>query len=296
MSAGQHLRGLVAGEVEQLQRPLRGGVPVAERLLQVRQAGAVRGEDGVGEPEAVGREDPPFAAGGVDDRERAVVCRPPVVDAPLDGDRPAVGRDGEALADVALRVGRQVADGGQPSVTDRCGLGEQHVRFVRPEVVVPVPDRVALVQDRRHSGVLARLSAFLVVLDRVRARQRRSGEGHVSGLAGYRDVPHVAPATRHLARLARLRKKPQCGAILGVLVRLGLRVRPAGGEQQPTVWQERRVRLARCRAGQPVRGPLAAGVDLPEGRGEALPVGSPLRDGGHEPDAVGGEGKSAESP
>ncbi len=292
----QHLPGLVGGEVEHLQRAPRSGVPVAEGLLQVGQAAPVRGESGVGEPEPVGREDAPLTAGGVDDRERAVVSGAPLVDPPLDRDRPAVGRDGEALADIPARVRGQVAHGGQPSVADRGGLGEQDVRLVRPEVVVPVSDRVALVQDRRHSGVLARLSPLLVVLDRVRARQRRRGERDVSRVAGHGDVAHRATAPRHLARLACLWKQPQRRAVLGVLVRLGLRIRAARGEQQPAVREERRVRLAGRRAGQPARGSLAARIDLPQRGGEALPVRCPRRHGGHEPDAVRGEGKSAEPP
>ena len=225
-----------------------------------------------------------------------MVCGAPVVDAPLDGDRAAVGGDGETFADVAVRVRSQVPHGGQASVADRGGLGEEDVRLVRTEVVIPVPDRVTLVQDRRHAGVLARLPALLVILDRVRARQRRRREGHVSRLASHRDVTHIAAAAHHLARLARLWKQPQRGAVLGILVRLGLRVRPAGGKQQPAVREECRVRLAGRRAGQPARGPLAAWVDLPQRGGEALPVRCPLGDGGHQPDAVRREGKSAEPP
>ena len=179
-------------------------------------------------------------------------------------------------------------------VADGRLAGGEDVQLVRPEVVVPAPDRMLLVQDGGDAGVLAGLPPPLVLLDAGRARQRGRQEDDVAGVAGHRQLGHVAAAAGHQPRLTGLRQQPQRRTVLGVVVRLRLDVRAAGGEQQPAVRQERRLRLARRRPGQPPRRPLPAGVDLPERGGVALPVRRPLGDRGDEPDAVGGEGQPAQ--
>ena len=114
----QHLPGLVGGEVEHLQRAPRGGVPVAERLLQVRQA-APSGEKAGSESQSPSVERirrSPLAVSMIAS-EPWCAARPR---RPATRRRPS-GRRGRRRGPRRHSPSRrgQVAHGGQPPVADR---------------------------------------------------------------------------------------------------------------------------------------------------------------------------------
>src|SRR6185437_13697932 len=94
----------------------------------------------------------------------------------------AVGADGGAGHGVR-HVAGQLGDVGDALVAGDGGRGDD-ARLVGPEVVGPVPDRVGLVQDRGHAGVLAGLAALLVLVADAGAVQGGGGDDEGAGVAG----------------------------------------------------------------------------------------------------------------
>ena len=156
------------------------------------------------------------------------------------------------------RLRGQVAGwGGQPAV---CGPGRQQPELIGAQVVIPVPDRRGLVQDRGDPGVLALLAALRVLVRPGRPRQHRGHEHQAWRAAGGDDPADTARRGGDPAGVATGHgQQPQrgLGAVLLPAVLLvrgrGRRVGPPGGEQQGAIGQERRAVLALRRPGQPGR-------------------------------------------
>ena len=187
------------------------------------------------------------------------------------------------------------------------GVDGEQPGLVRPQVVVPVPDRRGLVQDGADPGVLALLAQPRVVLGCVPARgaghgganpraplaprsgQHRRADHDPAGVPGHLGGRDAAGQGRHDPGLAAGRgKQPQRGDVAGVDVRSG--VFPAGigapgGEQQRPVGQETRAALALGRAGQPP-GRAALDVDAPDAGQVLLLVGAQRLHGRGQPGPV----------
>ena len=143
--------------------------------------------------------------------------------------------------------------------------GPEQVRHGRPEVVVPVADRIGLVQHGGDPGVLALLAALLVGLGVRAARHGRRRHDDVAGVGRHRERRDPRGAVDHGPRLAAVRgQHPQRRLRVAVLRRAG--IGPGGGEQQRAVRRPGGGGLAGGAAGQPVRRPLAGRVDLPQRR------------------------------
>ena len=206
----------------------------------------------------------------------------------------AVGGDGHVdLVKGPARGRGQRPARRHPLVTRRRG-GREQPRLPRPQVVVPVADRVGLEQQRADPGVGAGLVAALVGLQVVGPRVDVGAVHHRAGVAGHPQQVDPGRGGGHRAGLAAAgRQQPQAGHLA---VRLGvgggLGVLAGRGEQQRPVGQEGGVGLAGGGAGQPPRGRLAVRVELPQGAAELLAVRGRGGHRGHQAAAVGGEGQA----
>ena len=246
------------GEVD-LRRAIVGGAQVAED-----RDGAPVGRDPRTEV-VVGRvvgQRGALRGGDVDRHDDLAVVAVGVVDVPRDHGGATVGGElGVGLQERVAGRRRLVRPGHRVvAVGDRAG---EQARLVGPEVVVPVADRVAGVQDRGDLAVLARLAALLVVLAGHRAGQRRREHRDRVRRRGRRDALEAARARADDAGLAAaLRQQPQ-GRGRVVVGLLGVGVRARGEEEQVAAGGERHGALALAAARQAAGGGLAGGVDLP---------------------------------
>ena len=238
----------------------------------------------VGEPTTVGREgrapaEPVVAreraalAGLAIDDDDVVPGRADVVASPGRRDRAAVRADGD-LGFGQGRTGRtgQVLDLAEGRVGVGRRVGHEQPRLARPEVVVPIAQRVGLVEAGLHAGIRARLVAFAVRAEVADARVEVGNEPDRARVPRH-DEP-VDPGRRgeQQACLTTLdRELPQGGRRLVRRV-LGVGIGARRREQQGTVGQEVRAALAGGRSGQPTRRRLAGRVELPD-RARAGPCG-----------------------
>ena len=128
-------------------------------------------------------------------------------------------------------------------------------RVARAEVRVPVPDRVRLVQDGRHTGILASLALGVVLVAELREAVRRRREQQ--RLARGADLTDSASWPQHLGSLTVQRKPPQGFLLLG-LARLRERVRARRQEQQRPVRREDGGGVPLGGAGEPDGVPLTS--------------------------------------
>ncbi len=155
------------------------------------------------------------------------------------------------------------------------------------EIGVPVPDRVAGMQDRGDLGVLAQIPQPTVVVDGARRRQQRCAHHHPRATARRPDGFDAAWRCQDLDGLAAgPGKVPQRSGRLVVV--LG---RAHRDEHQVVVRGERRCRLALGTPGQPAGRGFALRVEFPHRRdvGGALLV--ELADRRDDPRAVCGHRK-----
>ncbi len=189
--------------------------------------------------------------------------------------------------------------GGRPAAVRgrvRTGLGDPRrlqPQAVRAKVVIPVPHRPGLVQDRCYPGVLPRLAACRVFRRTVAAGQRGRGEDRRSGGTGGGQARYAARRSGDPAGLAAAGgQQPERRLVRGA-VRVGRLpggwARALGGEQQRAVGQELRLALAFRAAGEPDRrapGTGRAGIDPPDAADEFLAVGVHGRRGRGQPGTV----------
>ncbi len=217
---------------------------------------------------------------------------------PADDDGAAVGADVprrlvvHAAGHVAGEVGepqRRVGLRGQRRHVG--GRGGEQPGGRRPEVVVPVPHRVAIVQDRRDLRLPALLRGLGVVAV-VGACQGRRAEQQGAGLAGHDEPADAAGPTCHQPRLTPgPRQQPQRRRLRVVLLVTGDAAGSARREQQVALAGEGGARLALRAAGQPASGFPAPWVELPQRRDVAGPLGVQGLHGRDEAGAVGRQGQ-----
>ena len=188
-------------------------------------------------------------------------------------------------ADPTAGVGQQVAEvgrrRGQVGPARRLQVHRQQPGLLLAEVMVPEPDRIALVQHRGHLALLAERP--LVGIGPVVGRTGEAADaqhGAARGPGGGDARPAPDPAGHDVGLAAGGGQAPERGGVLLVLGRCRLLVcrggggeRPFGAEQQAAVAQEGRGRLALRRPGHPSGGSRPGRVQLPPGRG----VGRALR-------------------
>ena len=242
----------------------------------------------------VGQQRAARAGREVDRHQRHAGARAALDDLPRgDGGR-AVGGDVED----AVVHGRAGVAGDLPQLEVGLGGGvpvgvqaaRQQARPARAEVVVPVPDRVLLVEDRGDLAVLAGLAALGVGLGVLARGGQRVGEQEdVAGAARDDEAGEPARAARDDAGLAAAgRQRPQRPAglvVLGGHVGVG----PGRGEQQRAVRGELAELLALRRAGEAPGGAGAGRVHLPQGGDEPVGLGVERLQPGDEPRAVRGQ-------
>jgi len=254
--------------------PVRGG----QGLAQVGDGAAV-GRDDRGPEIGVRVVDQDGAALGVEVEAHEDAAQPALGlrEVPRGDDEGAVRAEVVArLAQRAARPGGQVHDGevlgGVLGRLDPPGdvvpsreVPAEQVRCGRAEVVVPVPDRVALVQDRADLRVLADRAQALVVLGIRRRGQQVRGEDDGSRRAGRLHAGDAAGVDGDHASLAAAGgQDPERGGVGCLLGVLGLRVRARGREQEVAVGGERRAGLALGAAGEPTGRAGARREDLPQ--------------------------------
>jgi hypothetical protein len=291
---GGEVAALAAGQVDQPQADVEGvvGVAVADPLAH-GQAPVGGAGDPAHRRRRVVQQHPALAAGHVDRHQpRARVGDLAGVPAAEHGG--AVGGDGHVLLvqGPARRRGQRPARGHPALPAGRRG-GREQPRLPRPQVMVPVADRVGLEQQGGDPGVAAGRLAALVGLQVVGPGVDAAAVDHGAGVAGHPDKVDPGRGAGHRAGLAAAgRQQPQprhLAVRLGVAGGLG--VVAAGGEQQRPVGQEGGAALARGRPGEPPGGGPARRVELPQGGGELLAVRRRGGHRGHQPAAVRGQGQ-----
>ena len=190
------LGGGATGHVDEQQRVVRrlgvGGQPLAD----AHERGAVGGEArGVDVGQGVVDERPRLAGRGVGQHDPGAPSGRAVRNVLGACDQPSVGGQREVVAGAVrrTRLGRQVPQRGR--VRRAAGrvvvggqlTGPEEVRDGRTQVVVPVPDRIGLVQDRGDAGVLALRAPLLVGLGVGCPGHRRRGHHHVRAVGGDRE-------------------------------------------------------------------------------------------------------------
>ena len=148
---------------------------------------------------------------------------------------------------------------------------------------------VALVQDRRHRGVLARLATCGVVLGRLGSGEYWRRHDECTAGARRDDGRHTARPFGYTPGLAaRGRKQPECGFVVavGIGVSTCVGVRPLGHEDHGSVGQERRTSFSGRSPGESSRRRRTLGIDLPQRSPVLLPVSGELVDGDNESAAV----------
>ena len=224
-----------------------------------------------------------LAAGHVDEHD-------PVPERAAGAAGPPGGGDGDRVgADRVVRLGQRDAGVGRQVARLAARLDQEQPWRLGAELVVPVPDREAGVQDRVDLAVLARPPPLRVAFADLVRRRLRVGAGEAAaggedgtGVPGHDRAGQAAGGAGQHPWLPGRRQHPDRRVlVVAVRVRLG----PGRGEQQRAVRPERRRRLALLRPGQPDR--LAA-VErhLPERRD--IPAGLPVEPlhGGDQPRAV----------
>ena len=159
---------------------------------------------------------------------------------------------------------------------------------VRAEVVVPEPDRRALVQDRGHLGGRPGRPPRRVVVGGAGTGQRRRGGDDACPRRRATTGP-ASPPGRVPDRPGLPAGRGQAPQRRGRVVARRRRRGPRGEEQQVAARGEHGVVLAGIAAGQRPGRPGTRGVDLPQRGAVARAVGVGRGDRGDEPAAVGGE-------
>jgi hypothetical protein len=201
-----------------------------------------------------------------------------------------VGRqvDSDVLQRVegGARVRQEVARLGDGSLL----LGQckgQQMALPRPQVVVPVADRVALEQDRRDAGLRPGRGALRVRLRGVRAREPAGNQRDRARPPGGTERFDSARGGDHFPRFAtRRREEPEPGSRAGLWLGSGLRAGTGRHEQQRSVREERRRPLALRRARQPAGWTAPGGIQLPERGTQPSSVGGGPGKGHHQAAAV----------
>ena len=250
-------------------------------------------------PGVARREDPGLAGREVEDDEvlENVGERREVV-AGRDEERP-VGRQAHSrvLEREGLDVGLEVARGRQR----RLGIGRngrcQKVPAAGREPVIPVADRVVVLEEKRaHAGVLASLAPLGVSGQLGGAGEQPRSEGHDGCVPGGRDPVHAAVRRDEEARLAAVGRQQPERVDLRVRVRFRVWIGPARGEEQRAVGQELGpARLAGRRAGDATGCRHARRVHLPERRAHPLAFRIGPADGDDEAPAVRRETEAGEA-
>jgi hypothetical protein len=189
---GEQVGGIAAGDGHDHQGRVAGLVVAVVGPGRGDDQRAIRRDVRVGEIAAgVGQQGAALAGGRLDHRELHPQLGHVVPDCPA-GDGPrAVGRQvgGLLVQRPAGPRGQVTGRPGQPAVG---GHGHQQPRLIGAQVVIPVPDRRGLMQDRAHPGVLAPLAALRILIQPGRPRQQRGGEQQAGGAAGGDDPAGTA--------------------------------------------------------------------------------------------------------
>ena len=182
-------------------------------------------------------------------------------------------------------------------------LGDEVAAVARPEVVIPVPDRVA---SRTAAPTRRRPCGPSGARGRRRNRRRRDAAARTAaiapGIASDRDPGDPTRRRQQEPRLAarrgevpQRRRRLLVRLVVRLVGRLGVRVGAGGGEQQRPIGQELGVALADGGPGQPARRRLPGRIHLPQRGAEVLAVGAEGRHRHDQARSVGRQPQPGES-
>ena len=257
----------------------RGGADDAHARDQPAVAGDHRTGELVG---VVGGDHPALPRRHVDDRHGQGHLRNSSGRGPACGESLAVGaqRQRRLLQGASHVPGQRFA----AAVEVQDGESVRH----GPQVVVPVPDRVAVVEDGGHLAFAAGLAFGGVGLVVRGADVGRGADDHRAGTGRGDDPAEPAGAARHRMGLPALGGQQPDHTVVLVRFRLvGAGHGSFRAEQEIPVRGEGAETLALLRTGQAPRGSLALGVEFPPRRPVAGAFPVPVGDGHQHPSLRG---------